>query len=159
MSDDIDVLIRLVRAAFDHVELGGGVGLQQAQGLDDHADEATCATFRDSDEKQDWKRLSVDELNRCNSSLSFFDAEGMRFHLPAYLIAELQTTYKFALVFGLVDINDYRVAQLALLSDPQRAAVRACLLHWAADPNYEFERPRITSALDTYWSAPHERAG
>jgi hypothetical protein len=76
MNDD---LCRLIREAFAGVKLGGGVGLQQAQGFDDHEDEKTCARYRANDEKEDWSHIPAEELNRCNSSLCFFDAEGMRF--------------------------------------------------------------------------------
>src|SRR4051812_12445181 len=71
---------RAIEAAFAGVALGGGVGLQEAQGLDDYADDETCAAYRANDEKDNWHRISTEALNRCHSSLSFFDAEGMRFH-------------------------------------------------------------------------------
>ena len=150
-----DPLCSLIREAFAGVKLGDGVGLQQAQGLDDYEDDATCARYRENDEKDDWSRIPVGELNRCNSSLSFFDAEGMRFHLPAYLIADLQGAYKFGMAFCLTHLSDLRTSQFALLSEPQRSAVRAFLLHIAEDPGYEFERPHIIRALEDYWKAPH----
>jgi hypothetical protein len=57
--------------------------VSQAQAIDDYEDEATCGRHLQDDEKEDWSRIPIEGLNRCNSSLSFFDAEGMRFHLPA----------------------------------------------------------------------------
>src|SRR5688500_17196676 len=85
-----EALCDLIREAFAGVKLGNGIGLQEAQGIDDYADKETCARYRAGDEKEDWTRIPAEELSRCNSSLSFFDAEGMRFHLPAFLVAELQ---------------------------------------------------------------------
>lgn len=82
-----------IESAFAGVTLGNGIGLQEAQGLDDYADEATCAAYRATDEKDDWHRLSTETLNRCSSSLSFFDPEGMRFHLPAFLLTEFHDDY------------------------------------------------------------------
>jgi hypothetical protein len=148
MKDD---LCRLIREAFAGVKLGGGVGLQQAQGLDDHEDEQTCARYRANDEKEDWSRIPVEELNRCNSSLSFFDAEGMRFHLPAYLIADLRGLYHFGMAFSLTRLNDYSKSQFVLLSPVQRKAVRAFLLHILNEQDYEFDRPKINKALNEYW--------
>lgn len=147
----LEAVIAAIEAAFAGVTLGGGVGLQQAQGIDDYADAATCAYFREGDEKDDWRRIPASELNHCNSSLSFFDAEGMRFHLPAYLVAELRGTYGFNLVFCLIDLSDYRCDQLAMLSAAQRSAVRAFLLHLADHARYRYERLAIIAALDSYW--------
>jgi hypothetical protein len=45
-----------IRKTFSGVKLGNVVGLVQAQGLDGH-----------EDEKDDWSRISVECLNKCNS--------------------------------------------------------------------------------------------
>ena len=100
-SDARASLISDITSAFAGVRLGGGVGLFEAQGLDDYADAAERKALRERDEKDDWTVLSADALNRANSSLSFFDADGMRFHLPAYLVADLRGDYKFGVVFTL----------------------------------------------------------
>ncbi|GDY22579.1 hypothetical protein LBMAG56_39260 [Verrucomicrobiota bacterium] len=142
---------RVIEAAFSGVTLGGGVGLQEAQGLDDFADAETCAAYRASDEKNDWHRISAEALRRCNSSLSFFDAEGMRFHLPAYLVADLRGDYGFGMAFCLTQTSDYD-RYFRLLSDAQRRAVRAFLLHILDDRDYEFDSPQIFHALDEYWT-------
>lgn len=147
-----DALCDRIREAFAGVKLGNGIGLQQAQGLDDYEDEQTCARYRASDEKEDWSRIPAEELNRCNSSLCFFDAEGMRFHLPAYLIADLQGLYRFSVAFSLTQLNDYLKSRFVLFSPAQRGAVRAYLLHMLDDPEYEFERPHVLRALDEYWT-------
>jgi hypothetical protein len=141
---------RDIVAAFDGVKLGGGVGLQEAQGLDDYADAATRAAYRLSDEKDDWSRIPVEALGRCNSSLSFFDAEGMRFHLPAFLLADLRGEFHFGMAFCLTQIGDYE-RYFSLLSVAQRMAVRAFLLHILDESDYRFDRPHILRALDEYW--------
>ena len=148
-----ETLCDTIREAFAGVTLGDGIGLQQAQGIDDYEPPATCARLRASDEKDDWTRIPAEELNCCNSSLSFFDAEGMRFHLPAYLIADLQGQYRFGMAFSLTHMSDYNISQFALLSAQQRSAVRAFLLHIAESEDYEFERSDILRALDDYWTA------
>ena len=144
---------RTIESAFAGVTLGGGVGLQEAQGLDDYADAATCAAYRANDEKDDWHRIAAEALKHCNSSLSFFDAEGMRFHLPAYLLADLRDDYGFGMAFCLTQTSDYD-RYFRLLSEAQRRAVRAFLLHILDDPDYQFDRPHILHALDDYWTEP-----
>ena len=103
MTADNGRVLGLVRRAFQGVTLGKGVGLRQGQGLDDYADERTLASYRAQDEKHDWSAIPVADLDRCYSSLSFFDADGMRFHLPAYLIADLEGSLQTAdVLFHLV---------------------------------------------------------
>ena len=143
---------QIIEAAFAGATLGHGVGLQEAQGLDDYAAPATLAAYRANDEKDDWRRIPTEALNHCNSSLSFFDAEGMRFHLPAYLIADLRGEYDFGMAFCLTHLSDYSISRFTLLSTAQRAAIRAYLLHIAEDPEYEFERADILRALDEFWT-------
>jgi hypothetical protein len=144
----------VIEAAFAGVTLGGGVGLQEAQGRDDYADAETSAAYRANDEKEDWHRIPTEALQRCNSSLSFFDAEGMKFHLPAYLLADLRGDYGFGMAFCLTQTSDYD-RYFRLLSSAQRRAVRAFLLHILDDPDYEFHRPHILQALDGYWADAH----
>ena len=140
-----------IEAAFAGVTLGTGVGLQEAQGLDDYADAETCAAYRAKDEKDDWHRLPTEALNHCHSSLSFFDAEGMRFHLPAYLLADLRGDYGSGMAFCLTQSHDFD-GYFGLLSEAQRRAVRAFLLHIADDPEYQFDHPHIVRALNEYWT-------
>lgn len=149
-------LCPIIEAAFADVKLGGGVGLFEAQGLDDYADAATCARYRADDEKDDWRRISSESLRRCNSSLSFFDAEGMRFHLPAYLLCELRGEYGFGMAFCLSQSYVTSPDKFSLLDSQQRIAVRQFLLHIVHDPAYDYDRPHIERALDEYWIWPSE---
>jgi hypothetical protein len=144
---------RLIEEAFAGVTLGCGVGLYEGQAHDDWEYGATAEKYRARDEKEDWHRLSADALNACHSSLSFFDAEGMRFHLPAFLLADLRGDYKFGMTFCLTYAPGYH-DKFRLLSDAQRRAVRAYLLHIAEDMEYDFSRPDILRALEDYWTAP-----
>lgn len=137
-----------IQAAFADVRLGSGVGLREAQAIDDYETTLTRAACRDDDEKVDWRRISVKDLNECNSSLSFFDAEGMRFHLPAFLIADLDGEYRFGMAFCLTQCLDER---FALLSRAQAEVVREYLRFIEEEPDYEFEREHIRRALEEFW--------
>lgn len=155
MTDDENRVLNLIRSAFRDVTLGEGVGLRQANGLDDYADSLTLAAYRAQDEKNDWSAISFEDLNRYNSSPSFFDAEGMRFHLPAYMAAELQGALTCAdIIFHLVCFEHLGSSRFEKLTDSQRHAVREFLLLRLSDPNYEFERPMIEKALGEYWAVP-----
>ncbi len=142
---------RVIEEAFAGVTLGNGVGLQEARGLDDYEDAATRAAYRATDEKEDWRSIPPAMLNAHYSSLSFFDAEGMRFHLPAYLIADLHGDYGCGMDICLTHLSEHSLTQFSLLSAAQRRAVRMYLLHIAEEPDYAFGRPHIIRALDEYW--------
>ncbi len=145
-------LCTLIEAAFAEVRLGSGIGLHEARALDDYADGSTQAAARAEDEKEDWQKISAATLRERNSSLSFFDAAGMRFHLPAFLICDLQGEYGFDLDFKLTQLSDYSKNQFTLLDHKQRLAVCLYLLHIADDPGYAFVRPHILRALEEYWA-------
>jgi hypothetical protein len=149
MTERIQHLLNQIRIAFAGVKLGNGVGLRQGQGLDDYADARTLASYRAQDEQHDWSAIAVEALDQCYSSLSFFDAEGMRFHLPAYLVADLKQQLKTAdVLFHLAYCVDSRFEKL---SDAQRNAVREFLLLRLSDRHYEFVHPMIETALREYW--------
>ena len=156
MTNDKTRVAELIREAFQGIGLGNGVGLMQGQGLDDYADSKTIAAYRSKDEKDDWSIIPISDLNSCHSSLSFFDAEGMRFHLPAFLIADLEGTFDQDVVFNLTYFEHDAMSCFAILSDSQRNAVREFLLLRLSDPNCEFERPMIEKALSEYWTATEE---
>ncbi|GAC1353099.1 MAG: hypothetical protein NVSMB1_22880 [Polyangiales bacterium] len=144
-------LISEISAAFAGVRLGGGIGLFEAQGLDDYALPDERRDLRERDEKDDWTVLSAEELNSANSSLSFFDAEGMRFHLPAYLIADLRGDYRHDVVFTLCQAA-VRAERFSLLTGAQRVAVRRYLEFVAKESDHDFDRLDIEQCLAGYWS-------
>jgi len=157
MTADEDRVLGLVRSAFQSVTLGEGVGLRQGQGLDDYADAQTLASYREQDEKRDWSAIPVADLEGYGSSLSFFDADGMRFHLPAYLVADLENRLQTAgVLFHLFNLQHGAASRFDTLSPAQRDAVREYLLLRLSDPHREFERPMIEAALRDYWIARTE---
>jgi hypothetical protein len=139
-----------IRKAFANVTLGDGIGLEEAQAIDDYETAAVRAARRAKDETRDWTAIDAEALNRCYSSLSFFDAKGMRFHLPAYMIAELEGRYDYDLAstiaYSTTDDERY-----LLLNDAQVAAVRDFLRFCRDQPEYEFQRESIQLALTNYW--------
>ncbi len=90
----LDKLIQKIHHVFDGVTLEDGIGLHEGQGLDDYATPEECKKLREKDEKLDWKKVQVLDLYQCNTSLSFFDAKGMRFHLAPFLLRALNVYQK-----------------------------------------------------------------
>ena len=84
-----DELITEIRTAFKNIKLEEGVGLWEGQGIDDYADSETILKLRKRDERNNWNNIPYEDLVDCESSLSFFDAKGMRFCLPKFLIFDI----------------------------------------------------------------------
>ncbi len=137
--------------AFAGVTLGSGIGLLEANGLDGYANETALAAYRDRDERHDWAAISLESLNRYGNSLSFYDAEGMRFHLPAYLLADMQGQYAFDIVYNLTQ-SALLEEQCALLTEDQRKVVRAYLQFAEYEADHELNRGHIQRALQNYWA-------
>lgn len=156
LGEEASEIIQIIETAFRDVKLGGGTGLWEAQGLDDYADAATCARYREQDEKDHWRRIPCETLLRCHSSLCFFNAEGMRFYLPAFLMADLKGELGIGMGFCLTHHALADHATFSLLSPEQRLSIRMYLLHIVHHPNYKLEAPEIQQALNQYWVWPPE---
>lgn len=147
---DIDDIIKQITDAFSGVVLGSGIGLEQGQALDDYESEDVEEKYRENDEKENWKLLSSEMLQQCNTSLCYFDADGMRFHLPAYLIASLKDEIDDPL-FHLVQLDDCAKSKFSTLNDVQRQAVIAYLKWFIKEDINNFETPSIKRALNEFW--------
>ncbi len=146
---DRDTLKTKIQTAFGSVQLGEGIGLWEAQGIDDYASAEQIAQLRRRDERMNWATIPVADLNNCYSSLSFFDCAGMRFCLPAFLIAELDGTFDNSTIFTLTYSEN--ASQFSCFSPAQIQAVRAFLLSCLRDPSYEFDWPQIEWSLEFRW--------
>ena len=82
-------LITEIQTSFRDVKLDDGIGLWEGQGLDDYANETEILKLRLKDERNNWDSISYEDLAYAQSSLSFFDAKGMRFCLPKFLIFDI----------------------------------------------------------------------
>lgn len=164
MSDERQRLRKEIELAFEGVELGEGVSLHQTIVIDqygDVSDEVRAAA--ESDERYDWRKLVDDaELPRVRGvgGLSFYDAAGLRFHLPAYLSLALaqpelyygnDTDIFASLLFQLTHIEEYNLERFAILDERQRLCVRNVLVYlrelWCLDD------PAVDKAIDGYWKS------
>jgi len=160
MSRTDESIITLIREAFRDVSLGNGDGLRKAKSLDDYGEGYTKERIElDAKEKAEgWQSLNAKDLDENEVALSFFDPEGMRFHLPAYMIYHLDDAFHVAdILFHLTDVNnDHARKQFSLLNQKQRNAVREYLLFikdemgenafWC--PGFE----ALETALEQYWT-------
>ena len=152
----IQAVEQSVRLAFAGVTLEDGVGLMQGLEIDSYAGADAEAAARETDEKEDWTRIQVEVLNGAATSPCYFDAKGMRFHLPAYLIADLRGLLTQDIRF---DLNTRGLDErYSLLTAAQREAVRQFLvlqLELLPEPNLQFEGKTIRASVEGYWA--HEQ--
>jgi hypothetical protein len=152
MKTNKDHLILQITTAFNNVKLEDGIGLSEANAIDDYKDEAFKNECKKNDEKLKWSAIPSTELNEYYNSLSFFDSKGMRFHLPAFMICEIKGEYRFGMSFVLTHLSDYTKSQFSLLSKAQKQAVKLFLEYLFEHPDYEYEKPEIKRAIEEYWS-------
>ena len=109
-------LIHTIQQAFSSVTLGNGIGLSEGNAMDDYAPAEERACCRKQDEQTHWHKIPVELLNQYYVALCYFDPEGMRFHLPAFLIADLQGLFRFDLVYTFIHLDEYKEQQFSLLN-------------------------------------------
>ena len=109
-------LIHTIQQAFSGVTLGNGIGLSEGNAMDDYALAEERTRCRKQDEHTHWHKIPIELLNQYYVALCYFDPEGMRFHLPAFLIADLQGQFRFDLVYT------FRRVQRATILIAERSA-------------------------------------
>ena len=132
-----------IAEAFSDVVLGAGLGLRTAAALDDYEDPVGL-----DDAPSHWKEISVADLKSFEVALSYFDHEGMRFHLPAFMSASLSGHEFVGLVFVILDGGDRLFGGL---NEEQRLAVRYFLQHVRSAGGLEGEMIE-ESLFYGYWS-------
>jgi hypothetical protein len=157
-------LLAQIDRAFAEVELGDGVSLHESQVIDNYGTAEERRIAREPDEKADWRRL-VDHPDLTVyfsvgfGGLSFLDAVGVRFHLPACLYRAVRDFGEDgigdmleSLYYLLTALDDYNLGRLAILNDEQRASVRDCLVYFREVSESDDEE--LARAIDGNWSKP-----
>lgn len=80
-------LVAEIEEAFRDVKLGNGIGLYEAEAIDDYANDKVTrqARSKDRDTWCNWTDIPAKDIEYFYSALCFVDIEGMRFLLPAYM--------------------------------------------------------------------------
>jgi hypothetical protein len=148
LKSEMNRLIDLVDEAFDGVLLENGIGLREADGLDDYAQPDRLKKLREQDEKLDWRKITPELLGYCNAAPSFLDAKGLRFHTPAFIIAELRGQAEVNFVDRFI-YNHFVSAPefIKLLTSKQREAIIACIDFYSSEYSYDYNQTEIEKAV------------
>ena len=80
-----EYLIAQIEKAFEDVSLNDGVGIYEAEAIDNYALEEIRKTEREKDIRDDWTSITDDVIDQYYSVLSFMDDNGLKFAIPAYI--------------------------------------------------------------------------
>src|SRR3954462_13249591 len=126
----IDEVVSVIEASFAGITLEDGISISEATVIDDYGGDEERANARASDEKMDWRTIPDELIERHYSALTFMDAKGFRFSLPAYMrfvlrhYVDVDFNTHDSVFFHLQDDHDPR---RDIFSSEQKAAVRAFL--------------------------------
>lgn len=142
--------VQHIHDAFDDVKLGNGVGIHEANGLDDYAGECELARLRNLDERDDWRKLDTEFLEQYHSTPSFFDPRGFVFHLPAFLLAELDDKHEYGFIERIIEKRPPFNSWIDLLTPRQAGALVAVLLLVKQHPYYYDDSTKFDHAIERF---------
>ncbi|PLX72879.1 MAG: hypothetical protein C0615_11640 [Desulfuromonas sp.] len=89
---DKSSLINEITAAFEGVLLDGGIGIYEANVIDDYgsAEEREKAKHEDATAWTTWQEIPDDILSNYYTTFCFVDSKGFKFLIPAYMIYTLK---------------------------------------------------------------------
>lgn len=120
-------LVARIRTAFAKVGVGADATLYLSGAAEDcYLPEAYQAHLRAHEERRDWQRIPAEVLFCLHDCFPYLQAEGVRFLLPAYMVADLEyPAAHWSRDFGLDHalFSSRAGESLALLNEAQRACV------------------------------------
>ena len=158
MKTDSEILIGQIESAFSSVVLGDGIGLFQAEALDDYgnAEEVSSARIKDRELWKRWQEIPENAIVRGYTALCFADPEGMRFLLPAFMIFAVNNfkTSDAAAIDSVVYALDREPVELVgQLSQEQISTVIAFLKFMVLSAGENWVEAEVAiRAYENHWS-------
>lgn len=154
-------LVAVIYEAFAGVTRNGGVSWSETEVIDLHGTPEERATARAQDKDTSWEELVEQgewEIFDGAGAMSFLDAVGFRYYMPAAMLQAIQREYgeevAFALTLKVDDLREHRLSKWVLLSEAQRQCIARFLRYMMAVT--EFQRDTTwhktwKEALESYW--------
>lgn len=146
-GDELDALIRQVTDAFVGFELDDGIGLLEANGRDDYESAKELTRLRSLDIRTDWRTIDTKNLYCYDSAPTFMDARGFVFHIPVFLIAELNDEFDGDFLTRLYQEPPRPTGWIEMLDDAQALAIADVLDLVRQHPEYTDEAVEISGAI------------
>lgn len=152
-------LLEQIEAAFGKVRLGSGISLHQARALDrlDLPQVVQQARRRDTEER--WQEIPDSKVEDFHYALTYLDPEGLRFHLPRYMVFSLEhpgldspavDAAVYACDFG-EDVAQDVLAQFNAMSRRQMRVIADFLLFIAESRDADYDTLVAAVALESFW--------
>lgn len=150
-------LIAEITAAFDGVQREDGITLHEAQALDDYRayddpSHPARVEARAIDKETRWQDVPSEDIAEGYNVLSFIDAKGFRYYIPALLVwfltsEEDSNTYDSVMHFLDEDYEEYDglyLPHVSILNHAQSKAIAHFLVYEAAEiERYFFEEIQL----------------
>ena len=151
-----------ITKAFQGVGLNGGCSLREGKVADQYGQPDTAGPddFPEVDITDDWTALSMETLE-AYSCLSYMDAEGFRYYIPAFMLSVI-SRYEGASMRAIdtllslypknTDRWDYKIALYSALNREQKAAIAHYLHELPTLVELKREDQKVVErALRNYW--------
>ena len=154
-------LIELITAAFADVPRGTGISLHEAAAIDKYAMPDERMSGRAQDTERCWQDVPAQDIEDNYPVLTYMDAEGFRYYLPAFMVWSLKNYQTSASVSteapiyeldvsGDEDKRKRKMDQFRLFSEEQRIA--ACRFLRFMSKQTAADAKMAQPALDSYWA-------
>ena len=129
--------------------------IYEAELADDYGEESERNRLRKHDTYQSWREIADEVIATFDSVLSFFDPEGFRFHLPAYMTWTVRfsetwdsntadsTLFAVTRVPPAAELDSWQSERFGRFDAPQRRAIAAFLRYMAAHHDDQDARAAI----------------
>ncbi len=168
-----NILSEKIKRAFGRIEFPSHCGLHAAVAMDDWiSDEITLRNLTlEKDFAGDWWDVPIEHLLNCMTGLSYLDADGIEFYLPAYMVALIDRPEAFyiselfsrdgTLIFSMLpeydddeDFRTYFEEQFAKIVGHKKKVCREFLEFIRLDEHYSRQAKELSiKALESeYWA-------
>jgi len=159
IARELDQLLELIHNAFHDVRLGAGISISQARVIDDRGSTKEEEEARSSDKEESWTEIPDEKVEWFNDTLSFMDAKGLRFYLPAFMSYALRNPHStsFAVdapIYALWHERggiEYREKMFSVLNQRQKEAIYAFLLYCSVHEECNYDTNAAREAIAKYW--------
>jgi len=148
-----------IEDVFGDVRLGNGLSLSQARALDQMEPPEAVKLARGTDTEERWQDIADDKIEEFHYALTYLDPEGLRYHLPRFMLFSLQhpgldspavDAAVYACDFG-DDLQDEVMAQFNSMSRRQMRAIAHFLVFVAESRDEDYDTLVAAMAVESFW--------
>ncbi len=148
-----------IHAVFGEAELGDGLSLHQAGAMDLMLTAEEVELSRRLDSETRWQDIPDSKVEEFHYALTFMDPEGLRFHLPRFMVYSLEhpgldspavDAAVYACDFG-DDMADEVLAQFNAMSRRQMRTIANFLVFVAESKDEDYDVLVAAMAVESFW--------